>query len=64
MELRPAHLDAAFDEVWRRYGSFGAFLARGLDLDDQTLRQLRDALAGWSQPGPFGMMNFTYAGPG
>ncbi len=45
-ELSPAYLDAAFDEVWRRYGSFGAFLARRLDLDDQTLRQLRDALAG------------------
>ena len=23
----PAYLDAAFDEVWRRYGSFGAFLS-------------------------------------
>ena len=35
-------------------GELGAFLARGLGLDGQTLRQLRDALAGWSRPGPFG----------
>lgn len=46
LELSPAYLDAAFEEAWHRYGSFGAFLARGLDLDDQTLRQLRDALTG------------------
>jgi protein-tyrosine phosphatase len=46
LELSPAYLDAAFEEMGRRYGSFGAFLARGLDLDDQALHQLRDALAG------------------
>ena len=46
LELSPAYLDAAFEEVWRRYGSFGAFLARGLDLDDQARHRLRDALAG------------------
>jgi protein-tyrosine phosphatase len=46
LELSPAYLDAAFGEVWHRYGSFGTFLARGLDLDDQAQCQLRDALTG------------------
>jgi protein-tyrosine phosphatase len=53
LELSPAYLDAAFDEVWRRYGSFGAFLSRGLDVDGQTLLQLRDALMDDGQAVPF-----------
>ena len=40
LELSPGYLDAAFDEVWRRYGSFEAFLARGLDLDSSFLYDL------------------------
>jgi len=44
LELSPSYLDAAFDEVWRRYGSFGAFLSRGLDVDQAALRRLRAAL--------------------
>ena len=54
LELSPAYLDAAFDEVWRRYGSFGAFLSRGLDMDGQALSQLRDAMMDNGQAVPFG----------
>jgi protein-tyrosine phosphatase len=37
----PADLDAAFDEVTRRYGSFDNYLHQGLGLDDKTLRAIR-----------------------
>jgi protein-tyrosine phosphatase len=37
----PADLDAAFDEVTRRYGSFEAYLHQGLGLDDATLDAIR-----------------------
>jgi protein-tyrosine phosphatase len=44
LELSPTYLDAAMEEAWRRYGSFGAFLARGLDVSEQMLGDLRDVL--------------------
>lgn len=44
LELNPSYLDAAFDEVGQRYGSFHQFLYRGLGMDEQTMGQLRDAL--------------------
>jgi len=54
---RTGYLDAAFDEVWRRYGSFEAFLARGLDLDGQALHQLRGALLDQLHLVPLSMIN-------
>jgi protein-tyrosine phosphatase len=44
LEQSPTYLDAAYDEALRRYGSFGAFLARGLDAGQDTVRHLREAL--------------------
>ena len=57
LELSPGYLDAAFDEAWRRYGSFEAFLARGLDLDSQALHQLRGALLDQLHLVPLRMIN-------
>jgi protein-tyrosine phosphatase len=61
LELSPGYLDAAFDEVWRRYGSFEAFLARGLDLDRQALHQLRGALLDRLHLVPLSMINVRTA---
>jgi len=44
MELNPGYLEAAFDEVGRRYGSFNEFMYRGLGMDEQTMARLLDAL--------------------
>ncbi|HEY4464606.1 MAG TPA: tyrosine-protein phosphatase, partial [Streptosporangiaceae bacterium] len=44
LELSPAYLDAAMEEAWRRYGSFGAFLAGGLGVSEALLASVRDAL--------------------
>ena len=44
LELSPTYLDAAMEEAWRRYGSFGAFLTRGLDVSERMLSDLREAL--------------------
>jgi protein-tyrosine phosphatase len=44
LEQSPTYLDAAMDEAWRRYGSFGAFLARGLGVTEPMLERLREAL--------------------
>lgn len=40
----PDYLDASFDEVESRYGSFGEFLVRGLDFDSADLTRLRASL--------------------
>jgi protein-tyrosine phosphatase len=42
----PAYLGAAFDEADAEYGSFGAFLARGLDFTVDDVRRLRETLLG------------------
>jgi len=42
----PGYLTAAFDEVGARYGSFGAFLADGLDFTAADLERLRSTLLG------------------
>jgi protein-tyrosine phosphatase len=39
--VRAAYLQAAFDEVDRRYGSFDHYLGEGLGLDDAALARLR-----------------------
>jgi len=39
--VRAAYLDAAFDEVDRRYGSFDRYLRVGLGIDDEALARLR-----------------------
>jgi protein-tyrosine phosphatase len=44
LEAREEYLDAAYDEVARRYGSFEAYLRDGLGVDDGVLRALRDNL--------------------
>ena len=46
MEQSAAYLGAAFEEADRRYGSFGAFLACGLDVSDAMLEELRRGLLG------------------
>jgi protein-tyrosine phosphatase len=61
LELSPGYLDAAFDEVWRRYGSFEAFLARGLDLDSRALHRLRGALLDQLHLVPLRMINVRTA---
>jgi protein-tyrosine phosphatase len=44
LEVRPAYLDAAYDEVDRTYGSFDGYLRAGLGLDDAVLAVLRSRL--------------------
>ena len=44
MELNPGYLEAAFDEVGRRYGSFNEFMYRGLGMDEQAMAQLLGTL--------------------
>jgi len=45
--VRPEYLDAAFDEVNKRYGSMDNYLRQGLGLSDRTLQSLRhEFLAG------------------
>jgi len=47
LDVRPEYLDAAFDEVSKRYGSMDNYLHQGLGLSDDTLNALRrEFLAG------------------
>jgi hypothetical protein len=46
LELNAGYLEAAFDEVGQRFGTFVEFMHRGLGMDDQSLRQLRETLLG------------------
>lgn len=45
LEARPSYLQAYFDEVDRRYGSFDAYVREGLHLTPEAIEQLR-ALVG------------------
>ncbi|MCG6498998.1 tyrosine-protein phosphatase [Kitasatospora sp. A2-31] len=44
LEVRPEYLNAGFDEVQRRFGSFDAYLESGLGLDQRDQRDLRGQL--------------------
>ncbi|MFI6522488.1 tyrosine-protein phosphatase [Spirillospora sp. NPDC050679] len=44
LEQRPAYLEAAFEEVERMYGTFDAFLAKGLNLAPESVTAIRDTL--------------------
>ena len=44
LDVRPEYLQAAFDAMDERYGSFDAYLRDGLGMDDETLARLRTAL--------------------
>ncbi|MCI4061675.1 tyrosine-protein phosphatase [Micromonospora sp. R77] len=44
LEVRPEYLDAAYDEVLRVHGSFGAYLRDGLGVTDELIEDLRDTL--------------------
>jgi protein-tyrosine phosphatase len=46
MEQCATYLGAAFEEAERRYGSFGRFVTRGLEVSDAMLGELRRALLG------------------
>lgn len=50
LELSPTYLGAAFEEADRRYGSFGRFLAHGLQVSETMLGELRRALLGELAP--------------
>jgi protein-tyrosine phosphatase len=44
MEVRPEYLEAAFEAIDQKYGSFEGYLKEGLEIDDATLERLRSAL--------------------
>jgi protein-tyrosine phosphatase len=46
LDQSPTYLGAAFEEVDRRYGSFGRFLTHGLEVTEASLGELRRALLG------------------
>lgn len=46
LEQSATYLGAAFEEADRRYGSFGRFVTRGLEVSDGMLGELRRALLG------------------
>jgi protein-tyrosine phosphatase len=46
LEQSATYLGAAFEEADRRYGSFGRFVTRGLEVSDAMLGELRRALLG------------------
>ena len=46
LEQSPTYLGAAFEEADHSYGSFGAFLASGLDVTQAMLEELRRGLLG------------------
>jgi protein-tyrosine phosphatase len=50
LEQSATYLGAAFEEADRRYGSFGQFLTRGLDVGDAMLGELRRGLLGDLMP--------------
>ena len=41
LTVRASYLEAAFDEVEKRYGSFDAYVRNGLGLNDEDIRSLR-----------------------
>jgi protein-tyrosine phosphatase len=41
LEVRPEYLDAAYDEVARVHGSFGAYLRDGLGVTDELVSAVR-----------------------
>jgi protein-tyrosine phosphatase len=44
MEVRPEYLEAAFEAIDEKYGSFEGYLQEGLGIDELTLQRLRSAL--------------------
>ncbi|MFD3665323.1 tyrosine-protein phosphatase [Streptomyces sp. NPDC058659] len=44
LDVRPAYLNASFAEVEEEYGSFRAYLRKGLGLDQRELKELRQDL--------------------
>lgn len=46
LDVRLKYLQAAWDEMTARYGSFDAYLRQGLGLSEDNIRQLRQALRG------------------
>jgi protein-tyrosine phosphatase len=44
LEVRPEYLEAAFEAIDHKYGSFEGYLHEGLGIDDATLERLRSAL--------------------
>ncbi|MGW2542239.1 tyrosine-protein phosphatase [Kitasatospora sp. NPDC001574] len=44
LDVRPEYLNAGFDEVRQRFGSFDGYLRSGLGLDQRDLRDLRSQL--------------------
>jgi protein-tyrosine phosphatase len=50
LEQSATYLGAAFEEVDRRYGSFGRFLTAGLEVGESMLSELRRALLGQRVP--------------
>ncbi|MEE1827140.1 tyrosine-protein phosphatase [Streptomyces sp. BE20] len=44
LDVRPEYLNAGFDEVRQRFGSFDGYLKSGLGLDQRDLRDLRSQL--------------------
>jgi protein-tyrosine phosphatase len=44
LEVRREYLEAAFAAIDERYGSFEAYLHKGIGLDDDTIERLRIAL--------------------
>src|SRR5579875_196915 len=53
LEQSPTYLAAAFEEADRRYGSFGRFLADGLEVSQAMLAEVRDRLLRRPR-GPYG----------
>jgi protein-tyrosine phosphatase len=51
LDQSPTHLEAAFDEAERRYGSFSAFVTHGLEAGESALRELREAMLSGGGPG-------------
>ena len=44
LEVRPEYLQAAWDAIDEKYGSFDAYLTDGLGLTQQQIDSLRDSL--------------------
>jgi protein-tyrosine phosphatase len=64
MEQSATYLGAAFEEAERRYGSFGRFVTRGLEISDAMLGELRRALLGdLVPPEPVGLAFRRFATP-
>jgi protein-tyrosine phosphatase len=64
LEQSPTYLRAAFEEADRSYGSFSAFLARGLDVTQAMLDELRRGLLGkLAPPEPLPFVSLALAEP-